>query len=389
MQTLRNAAAGRELELQRDYQAVVERQQGEIESLREELESSRRNGGEAQGGAQGGQGADGETRARSEEDARGQARRGERGVGQEGRALQAQREADNRALRARHAEETARLGASTRSGSRPRTSAGRPRPGRSKSGCGKHRVQRETELRAYTARLKELEAARLAQKSSAKEDLERVVERFGAEISALENRITELQEALEEADAAGELEAFRRDPAGDEELSGPAGIARNRRRTSRKDLLTNSTRRRYSPRRGPRISRRGSRGERGGPPQRLRAEEAPGKPRALADPERRLREGIALFNASEHASTVASISKAFGLPRVHAATDVGTQEARRHVRVGGDGLAPVRRGPHRGRGGAQGLPHGHRRRPGRARDPSAPNARMDARGRLTLGVQAR
>ena len=41
----------------------------------------------------------------------------------------------------------------------------------------------------------------------------------------------------------------------------------------------------------------------------------------LSDPARRLREGIALFNESEHAGTVASISKAFGLPMVHAALD--------------------------------------------------------------------
>jgi hypothetical protein len=44
----------------------------------------------------------------------------------------------------------------------------------------------------------------------------------------------------------------------------------------------------------------------------------------LSDPERRLREGISLLNASEHARTVASISKALGLPRVHAGLDEGT-----------------------------------------------------------------
>ncbi len=77
-------------------------------------------------------------------------------------------------------------------------------------------------MRAYTTRLNELEAARLAQKSSSQEDLERVVERFGAEISELENRITELEGALEESEARGnELESLLGEiRAGDEESSG-------------------------------------------------------------------------------------------------------------------------------------------------------------------------
>ena len=62
-------------------------------------------------------------------------------------------------------------------------------------------VQRESEMRAYTARIKQLEAIRLSQKSSSQEDLERAVERFGAEISDFENRVTELEGALEESEA--------------------------------------------------------------------------------------------------------------------------------------------------------------------------------------------
>ena len=47
LHALRNAAAGRELELQRDYQAVVETQQAEIEALREQVERQAREAKEA------------------------------------------------------------------------------------------------------------------------------------------------------------------------------------------------------------------------------------------------------------------------------------------------------------------------------------------------------
>ena len=56
------------------------------------------------------------------------------------------------------------------------------------------KIQRDAELRTFTARLKKFESARLAQKFSAEEDLERVVGQFGAEISTYENRVADLQE---------------------------------------------------------------------------------------------------------------------------------------------------------------------------------------------------
>jgi hypothetical protein len=111
----------------------------------------------------------------------------------------------------------------------------------------------------------------------------------------------------------------------------------------------------------------------------------------LSDPERRLRDGIALFNASEHARAVASISKALGLPRVYAGLDgeapgkplltfawgeiawrryvsdptEGVEEPRVYLTGTGDDPAEIE-GPDQ-----------------------HPNARMDAQGRLMLGIQAR
>src|SRR5215208_6011345 len=187
VQALRSAAAERELELQN----VVGTQQGEIESLRDELEAARRSSEEQRKEelrqfkalAEGRENDLRKTHATRLAEAKESA---DKRVA----AIQAQREADNRALRARHEEQLAaederRKAETWALDERLREAA----------------VQRETEMRAYTTRIKELEAVRLSQKSSSQGDLERVVDRFGAEISDFENRITELEGALEESEA--------------------------------------------------------------------------------------------------------------------------------------------------------------------------------------------
>ena len=111
----------------------------------------------------------------------------------------------------------------------------------------------------------------------------------------------------------------------------------------------------------------------------------------FSDPERRLREGIALFNESEHARTVASISKAFGLPRVHAALD-GTTPGKPTLTFLWNDMAWRRyvSDP------TEGVEEPRVYLTGTGEDPSEieasslrPNARMDSRGRLMIGVQAR
>ena len=79
----------------------------------------------------------------------------------------------------------------------------------------------------------------------------------------------------------------------------------------------------------------------------------------LSDPARRLREGIALFNESEHARTVASISKAFGLQGSRGTGGHGSRETNAHVPLGRHGLAALRLRPHRRGRRTQGLPHGY------------------------------
>ena len=111
----------------------------------------------------------------------------------------------------------------------------------------------------------------------------------------------------------------------------------------------------------------------------------------LSDPERRLREGIALFNESEHASTVASISRAFGLPKVHVALDDGTPGKPTLTFLWGD-MAWRRyvSDP------TEGVEEPRVYLTGTGEDPTEvepasrrPNARMDSKGRLMVGVQAR
>ena len=111
----------------------------------------------------------------------------------------------------------------------------------------------------------------------------------------------------------------------------------------------------------------------------------------LSEPERRLRDGISLFNASEHASAVASISKALGLPRVHAGLHGeapgkpvltfawGDMAWRRYVSDPTEGVEEPRV-----------YLTGTGDEPSEIEGPDwQPNARMDAQGKLMLGIQAR
>jgi hypothetical protein len=122
-------------------------------------------------------------------------------------------------------------------------------------------------------------------------------------------------------------------------------------------------------------------------------EEALESLKKVSDPEQRLRSGISLFNASEHTRAVASISKALGLPKVHVGPDGGSGSSvkkpvitfvwsdmawRRYVSDPTEGVEE----PRVYLIGAGDEPSDVDR-PG-----LESNARMDAQGRLILGVQA-
>jgi ribonuclease Y len=313
-------------------------------------------------------------------------------------SLQAQREADNRALRARHAEELARLRREYEERLAAEDERRRLETWALEERLEEAKIQRDTEVRGYTTRLAEFEAARFAQKISAEEDLERVVKRFGEEISELEGRITELERALEESEAQRkELETERaglRAVAGSgepaladgpacelqETADGPEGRLEelDAERVLAQERISNLE---AQLREAQEESRRNVE----------ELEKALESLRRLSEPEHRLRAGLALFNTSEHARAVASISKALGLPRVHAGlagdppgkpvlTFVwGDMAWRRYVSDPTEGVEEPRV-----------------YLTGTGDDPAEieasdqhPNARVDAEGRLMLGVQAR
>jgi chromosome segregation ATPase len=395
VQTLRNAAAARELELQKDYEAVIERQQGELEALREELESSRRSLEERRKREIREVKALTERRENDLKKAQA-ARLAEAQEAAEKRvsALQAQREADNRALRARHAEETGQLRRESAERLAAEDERRKAETWALEERLGEATLQRETELRAYTARLKKLEAARLTQKSAATEDLEQVVSRFGAEISTYEKRISDLEETLRESETSRRdleslLDGLRNDAEGSTAAS-PDGASepdddqvRRLEEVEAQKILAEE-----------KVQDLEARLEAAREESRRNAEALGNALESLdrlSDPERRLREGIALFNTSEHANTVASISRAFGLPKVHAALDDGTPGKptltflwgdvawRRYVSDPTDGIEEPRV-----------YLTGTGEDPTEVDPPTRhPNARMNSQGHLTIGVQAR
>ena len=391
LQALKSAAAGRELDLQRDYQAVVETQQAEIESLRAELESRKLQVEEArkEERRQVKALADG----RERELRRSQATRlaeAQQAADRRLAALQGQREADNRALRARHAEEMA--AARTE---HERSLAAEDERRRSETWALEERlreaeIRRETELRAYGARLKELEAGRLSEKEEADRAHEEATARLEAELCARDDRISSLQEALQEKARPDDATPDRTEPEPtpaptDENQNLAAG------QPSHGEAQEMEARRILAE---ERIADLEARLVEATEEARRNAEErdaAQARLRRLSEPERRLREALALFNESEHARAVASISRSFGLPKVHAGLEGGASGKPTLTLLWGD--VAWRRyvsDP------TEGVPDPRVYLAGTGDDPSEvaqperePNARMDARGRLTLGVQAR
>jgi chromosome segregation ATPase len=395
VQTLRNTAAARELELQKDYEAVVEKQQGELEALREELDSSGRSLEERRKREVREVKALTERRESDLKKAHA-ARLSEVQEAAEKRvsALQAQREADNRALRARHAEETGQLRRESAERLAAEDERRKAETWALEERLGEARLQRETELRAYTARLEELEATRLTQKSAATEDLEQVVGRFGAEISAYENRISNLEVSLRESETSRyELESLLdnlRNDSEDPAEASPDGTGeqdddhgRHLDDVEAQNILAEE-----------RVQDLEARLEAVTQESRRNAEalgDALERLDRLSDPARRLRDGIALFNASEHANTVASISRSFGLPKVHAALDDATPGKPTITLIWGD-MAWRRyvSDP------TDGIEEPRVYLTGTGEDTTEvesstrqPNARMDSQGHLKMGVQAR
>ena len=271
--------------------------------------------------------------------------------------------------------------------------------------------RQETEMRLYEERLKELEREKVAQKGANEEVLERRVAEREEERSRLEDRVAELQEALEEsgaleAELREALEASRVRNGKHQEAGTRQGRAEE---TNGRESEWESEHRMYgdlerrlgevdaarllAEERAAELEERLQRAEEVNRQQTRELEEALESLRKVSDPEQRLRSGISLFNASEHTRAVASISKALGLPKVHVGADGGSGSSvrkpvitfvwsdmawRRYVSDPTEGVEEPRvyligAGDEPSDIDHSGL---------------EPNARMDAQGRLILGIQA-
>jgi hypothetical protein len=249
------------------------------------------------------------------------------------------------------------------------------------------------------------------EKGTTEKELERRLAEAEAEKTRLEDRVAELQDALEEsgaleAELREALEASsvahdeRRQEDGDAHRSaakGPQGrleevyASRIAAEELEGRLEEADTARLLAEERAADLEARLREAEEENRRRARELEKAREGLEEVSNPEQRLRSGISLFNASEHTRTVASISKALGLPKVHVGADGGPDSMtrkpvitfvwneiawRRYVSDPTEGVEEPRV-----------YLIGTGDDPEEIKHPD-PNARMDARGRLILGVQA-
>lgn len=407
---LNSAAEGRAAELERDYRQVIEDQQAEIESLRVEIEERTRSAEESRREAAREVKKLAEGRERDLKRAHSaRLAEAEREAERKLAALKAQRDADNKALSARHAEEVARLRREYEERLLAEDERRRQETWALEEKLQDLRIQRDAEMQTYGARLEELQAALRIQETNSERDLRRVVSGFESGLSAVRDRISALEDALAESESAREriardaqelsdksrLERIsaRREPSaleaarsGVNGAGGPDGPTDEERRLRELDAS-----RILAEERAESLEKRLRSVEQENRRVTEELERARRDLAKLADPERRLRDGITLFNRSEHARAVASISKALGLPKVH--SRIGDDAAgkpvftfvwdemawRRYVSDPTEGVEEPRVYLSGTGDDPEELPPTERR----------PNSRMDSQGRLTLGIQAR
>lgn len=400
LQALRSAAASRELELQKELREAAESHRAEVEELRLELEKSiaaleERRKTELREVKRLAAGRERELRRAQAARLKEEKEEAERRIS----ALNAQREADNYTLREQHTTELEKV----RRPLEARLAAEEERR-KSQVVALEERLEgmqarHESEARLYVERLKELEHEKVVDKGTAEQELERRLAEAEEERTRLEDRIGELQDAVQES---GTLEAELRATLGAaavrvEEDEQPDYGETEEQRVAPEDLEERleeaEAARLLAEERAADLEERLREAEEESRRRAQELEEALEGLRKVSDPEQRLRSGISLFNASEHTRTVASISKALGLPKVHAGADGGPDSPvkkpvitfiwsdmawRRYVSDPTEGVEE----PRVYLIGAGDDPSDLRR------PDLESNARMDARGRLILGVQA-
>lgn len=339
LKALRGSAADRELGLQREHAAELQREREQAKDLERRLAE-----------AESGQETKREIREvkrhaheREKELRRSHAERlseTQREAGERFAALQAQREADNRTLAQDHATERALRQEELES----------------------LRLRRDAEVRVYGERLEELARERAGERVSLEESVAKLRERHEAERARLEDRVTELEESLAEQESIT-MELL-------EELG------YTRRAAERDDTVQRAGE--------LEVFQHG-----GGPAEDVRR--ALDGLRRLTEPGERLRKGLELFNETEHIKVVGAVCKSLGEPEVRAAV-------RPHS---GEVESPVITFVWPGLGWRRYVSEPEESAPeprvyliGSGEDPEAavspdegPNARLDADGRLALGVR--
>ncbi len=386
---LRESAEERERKLRQEHQAEVEALRNEAErDLGESDEKRRRELREIKALAEN----------RERELRRGQSARIKEASEEAGRrlaALQNQRKADNEALQSRYEKELAQL----RQEHEERLAAEVGRRQQEILSLEEKfeslKLERTSEARAYISRLKALEAAQpTPQNGRVEVETDPENEERAREVGQLRERVADLKEALASSLATSEqlatdVESPSHEPAGKVREGDTQNTGANE-LEDRPELLK-------VPAPGPEEDRvreleirlREAQEER-----RHYADElgsALDKLRRLSDPEHRLRAGIAVFNESHHTRNVASISKALGLPDVHAGVEGSPPGKptftfvwkdiswRRYVAEPIDGLEEPRVYLVASTDDPEEVPP----------PVQETNARVDARGRLVLGIQAR
>ncbi len=320
-------------------------------------------------------------------------------------SLQAQREADNKALRSRHEEDLSELRAQYERRLQEVDESHRLELWTAQEKMEGFKLERISEAEAYRGRLKELETALQSKEFDAENPEASTQETPKTEAGSQEQRSSEdtdhLQVQIEELKAALAMSERARETLSRElkelqecEPEKSSEIVRNGQERQEtlgerdKDFHPDATST------DERIQELEARLRESREESFHNAEElqrAMEELRRLSDPEHRMRGGISAFNASEHAGYVSSISKSLGLPKVHAGMDDEANKPiftfvweelawRRYIAEPAEDLQEPR--VYLLGGGDEPEELGEL-------DQREPNARIDARGRLILGVQAR
>lgn len=280
LRALRGAAAGRELDLQREHSAESRRQREEIASLKKRLAEAETSSGAAREEElrevkRLAYERESELRRTSAQKLSETEKDAERRIS----ALREQREADNRSLVERHAREKARREEELQS----------------------LRLRRLSEGRVYESRIEELARERAEERTSLEEAVAKLREKHEAERARLRERIESLEEALDEQESI---------TVG---LLGELGYLHGQDHTSQNPELSG----RWRP--AGELEAAHQPDSQNGIRESLW--EALRELRQAATPGDLIRDGLAAFNESEHARVMGAVCKSLGEPSVYAALE--------------------------------------------------------------------